>query len=95
MYSKLLLFHSISRFFAVPASSLSAVALSKANKYPTAQRVSDDSTTSCCMCCHRGNKEEREWKRQEKDEAYQAQLDVLKRRKSGAWQKVLISSPAS
>ena len=36
-----------------------------------------------------GNKEEREWKRQEKEEAYQAQLDVLKRRKSGAWQKVL------
>ena len=31
---------------------------------------------------------EREWKRQEKEEAYQAQLDVLKRRKSGAWQKV-------
>lgn len=36
-----------------------------------------------------GSKEEREWKRQEKEEAYQAQLDVLKRRKSGAWQKVL------
>jgi hypothetical protein len=36
-----------------------------------------------------GTKEEREWKRQEKEEAYQAQLDVLKRRKSGAWQKVL------
>jgi len=32
--------------------------------------------------------QEREWKRQEKEEAYQAQLDVLKRRKSGAWQKV-------
>ncbi|CAL5220276.1 g2259 [Coccomyxa viridis] len=34
-----------------------------------------------------GNKEEREWKKQEKEAAYQAQLDVLKRRKSGAWQK--------
>lgn len=32
--------------------------------------------------------QEREWKRQEKEEAYQAQLDVLQRRKSGAWQKV-------
>ncbi|CAK0782841.1 hypothetical protein CVIRNUC_006036 [Coccomyxa viridis] len=37
-----------------------------------------------------GNKEEREWKRQEKDDAYQAQLDVLKRRKSGAWQKDVV-----
>lgn len=36
-----------------------------------------------------GSKEERDWKRQEKEEAYQAQQDVLKRRKSGAWQKVL------
>ena len=40
-----------------------------------------------------GNKEEREWKRQEKESAYQAQLDVLKRRKSGAWQKVPLSIP--
>ena len=61
----------------------------KAQKYPAAQRVPNDTTASGCMCCHRGNKEEREWKRQEKDDAYQAQLDVLKRRKSGAWQKVL------
>ncbi len=40
------------------------------------------------MCSGGGNKEEREWKKQEKEAAYQAQLDVLKRRKSGAWQKV-------
>ena len=37
--------------------------------------------------------QEREWKRQEKEEAYQAQLDVLKRRKSGAWQKVTSRAP--
>ncbi|CAL8470648.1 g10190 [Coccomyxa elongata] len=34
-----------------------------------------------------GNKDEQEWKRQEKEEAYRAQQEVLKRRRQGSWQK--------
>ncbi|EIE22655.1 hypothetical protein COCSUDRAFT_63797 [Coccomyxa subellipsoidea C-169] len=34
-----------------------------------------------------GDKEEQEWKRQEKEDAYRAQQDVLRRRREGSWQK--------
>jgi hypothetical protein len=41
-----------------------------------------------CVPLPRGNKEEQEWKRQDKEEQFKAQQEVLKRRRQNTWQKV-------
>ena len=43
--------------------------------------------------CRGGNKEEQEWKRQDKEEQFRAQQEILKRRRDNTWQKV-IGAPA-